>query len=81
MHEISWKWARYKLSLKGSITTTKTFLLPQSIYLASVVETKDNIYEKINMCLHDYVNTGSTKIKGNKNWINQDILYGPKSEG
>ena len=31
--------------------------------------------------LRSFVNTGSTIPLGKGNWINQDILYAPKSEG
>ena len=34
VHEISRRWARYRLSLKGRITIAKTFLLPQFTYVA-----------------------------------------------
>lgn len=81
MHEISKKKARFKLSLKDRITIAKNFLLPQFTYLASVVDLDDKMYENINRCLCNFGNTGSTKTHSNKNWIEQDILYGPKSEG
>ena len=35
----------------------------------------------INKFLRNCVNTCSTKAQGNRNWVNQDILYGPIFEG
>ena len=81
VHEIGRKWARYRLSLKGRITIAKTFLLPQFTYVASVMDPSPNTYEVINKMLRSFVNTGSTIPLGKGNWINQDILYAPKSEG
>ena len=72
---------RYRLSLKGRITIAKTFLLPQFTYVASVLDPSPHTYDVINKMLRSFVNTGSTIPLGKGNWINQDILYGPKSEG
>ena len=38
-------------------------------------------YDTINKMMRSFVNTGSTLPLGKGNWINQDILYAPKSEG
>ena len=81
IHEISRKWTRYRLSLKGRITIAKVFLLPQFVYIASVLDPDDKTYEQINRYIRTFVNTGSTLASGTRNWIHQDILYGPKSEG
>ena len=81
VHEIGRKWPRYRLLLKGLITIAKTFLLPQFTYVASVLDPNPNTYDVINKMLRNFVNTGSTIPLGKCNWINQDILYGSKSEG
>ena len=81
VHEIGRKWARYRLSLKGRITIAKTFLLPQFTYVASVLDPSPNTYETIYKMIRSFVTTGSTTPLGKGNWINQDILYAPKSEG
>ena len=71
MHGIARKGARYQLSLQGRITIAKTFLLPQFTYIAP----DKNTYYR------NFINTGTTKVSGKRNWINQVILYGPKLEG
>ena len=48
VHEISRRWARYRFSLKGRITIALTFLLPQFIYVASVLDPNDSTNDKIN---------------------------------
>ena len=53
----------------------------QFTYVASVLDPSPNTYEAINKMLRSFVSTGSTIPQGKGNWINQDILYGPKSEG
>ena len=68
MHEISQRWEWYKLSVKGRITIAQTFLLPQFLYLASVLDPNDKNV-KTNRCVHNYLNTGSTKNQGNKTRI------------
>ena len=61
MHWISRKWARYQLSLKGRIMITKTFLLPQFTYIASVQEPWDKTCKIINRFTRNFVNTGTTR--------------------
>ena len=80
VHEISRRWARYRLSLKGRITIVKTFLLPQLVHVTSVLDHNDNTYETINKMIWSFVNTGSTLTPRKGNWIHQDILYGLKGE-
>lgn len=63
------------------ITIAKTFLLPQFIYVASVLDPSEGIYDTINMFIRSFVNTGSTLTSGNGNGIKQNILYGSKAEG
>ena len=48
IHEISRKWARNRLSLKGRITIAKVFLLPQFVYIASVLDPNECTYKQIN---------------------------------
>ena len=80
VHKISRRWARYRLSLKDSITIAKTFLLPQFIYVASVLDPNDSTYETINKMIRSFVNTGSTLTPSKGNWIYQDILLRSKLE-
>ena len=54
VHGISRRWAGYGLTLKGRITIAKTFLLPQFIYVASVLNPNDSPYENINMIMEIY---------------------------
>ena len=67
----------------GQIQTTiaKVFLLPQFVYIASVLDPSEGTYEQINRHIHNFVKTRSTLASGNRNWIHPDILYGLKSEG
>ena len=81
VHEISRKWARYRLSLRGCIPIAKTFHLHQFTYVASVLDPSASTINTINSMLRSFVNTGSTLTLGKGNWIHQDILYGSKSEG
>ena len=81
MYGISRKWARYQLSLKGRMTIAKTFLLPQFTYIALVLDPSDKSYKTINNFIRNFVNTSTTRPSISKNWINQDILYGPRNEG
>ena len=74
-------WARYQLSLKGWITITKTFTLPQFTYIASVLDPTTSTYDEINRIIGLFINTGTTKPINKMNWIHKDILYGPKNEG
>ena len=52
VREISSKWARFRLSLKGYITITKTFLLPQFTYIALVLDPSASIYDTINRIMN-----------------------------
>ena len=81
VYEISREWAPYRLSLKCRITIAKTFLLPQFIYVASVLDLNNSTYANIDKMICSLVNTGSTLTSGKGYWIHQDILYGPKSDG
>ena len=56
--EISRRWTRYRLSLKGRITIDKTFLLPQFIYIASILDPNEINYENVNKMIRSFVNTG-----------------------
>ena len=60
VHGISRKWARYQLSLKGHLMIAKTFLLPQFIYIALVLDPSDKTYETINCFINNFINTGTT---------------------
>ena len=44
-HKISRRWVPYTFSFKGRINIAKTFLLPQSIHVASVLDPSDSTYE------------------------------------
>ena len=63
VHEISRRWARYRISLKGRITIAKTFLFPQFIYVASVMEPNDSTYETINKMIGSFINAYSWERK------------------
>ena len=64
VHEISRRWARYRLSLQGGITIPKNFLIPKFIYVVLVL---DSTYENINKMIPSFINTGSTLTPGNGN--------------
>ena len=55
-------------------------MLPQFIYVASVLDPDKSTYENNNKMTDSFVNTGSTLTPGKGNWIHQEILYGSKSE-
>ena len=67
--------------LNPSLTIAKVFLLPQFVYIATVLDPSEGTYEQINRYIRNFVNTGSTLASGDRNWIHQDILYGSKAEG
>ena len=64
VHKIIRRWAKYRLSLKGRITITKTFFLPQFTYIASVLDPCTSTYGTINRMLRSFVNTDSTLLLG-----------------
>ena len=68
------------LKLNQNKTCSQAFLLPQFVYIASVLDPNEGTYEQINRFIRNFVNTGSTLASGNRNWIHQDISQGTKSE-
>ena len=68
VHKIGRRWARYRLSLKGRITIAKTLLLPQFMYVATVLHTNDRTYDKIDKIIRSFINTGSTLTPGKRKW-------------
>ena len=60
---------------------TKTFLLHQFTYIASLLDPSYKTFETINHLIQNFVDTGTTKPSTRNYWIHQDILYRPKNEG
>ena len=77
------KWQGYKLSLDGRITITKSLLLSQYTYIASVLDMPVKMFEKIQSNLNAFIFTNKVnKVENNfQPWVNKDVLYREKSEG
>ena len=56
-------------------------MLPQFTYIALLLDPTASTYDEINGIIGLFINKGTTKPCTKKNWIHEDVLYGPKSEG
>ena len=77
------KWQGYQLSLDGRITITKSLLLSQYTYIASVLEMPVKMFEKIQSNLNAFIFTNKVNKVENKfqPWVSKDDIYRGKSEG
>ena len=57
------------------------FLVTSINHVASVQDPNNSTYGNINKITRSFINSGSTLTPGKIDWIHQNILYGPKSEG
>ena len=83
MNGIISKWQGYQLSLDGRITFTKSLLLSQYTYIASVLEMPVKKFEKIQSNLNAFIFTNKVNQVENtfQPWVSKDVLYREKSEG
>ena len=71
------------ISLDGRITITKSLLLSQYTYIASVLDMPVNMFLKIQSNLNAFIFTNKVNKVENtfQPWVSKDVLYMENSEG